>query len=492
MTSSKSLPSGDSQLPRVRVVPRSTRTNGDLAAGLAAYYGLEPDPWQRYILDDWLGEWSGKWSALTCGLAVPRQNGKNALLEIRELYGAVGLGEKILHTAHEVKTAQKHFRRLKYFFGQSSNDPKAKFPELNALVDTIRSVNGQEAILLKNGGAIELAARSKNSGRGFTVDVLVCDEAQELAEEDLEALMPTTSAAPLGNPQWIFTGTPPGPLSAGEVFTRVRSEAIAGGSHRLSWHEWSPEWPVDMDARTVWRMTNPGLDSGRLQMDVIEGERARFSDDGFARERLGLWAVDGARSRLISASEWTATDTEKAPPEGVRAFGVSFNIDGSRVALAGAVKHDISAHVEVIDAQTGDVAAGIASLADWLATRWRTVAQIAISGQAGAAALEQALRDRGVPGRVIRVLSGPEVFAANAMFYDAVRDRTVTHPKGKATDHLERSVAVCDKRMRSKVTGAWGWVPTTDDGDETPLEAVGFAHWAVRTVKAKTGKAVFA
>jgi hypothetical protein len=32
---------------------------------------------------------------------------------------------------------------------------------------------------------VEFIARSKGSGRGFTVDVLVCDEAQDLADEEL-------------------------------------------------------------------------------------------------------------------------------------------------------------------------------------------------------------------------------------------------------------------------------------------------------------------
>jgi hypothetical protein len=70
------------------------------------------------------------------------------VIEIRELFGMVELGEKFLHTAHEVKTARKAFKRLKHFFGDKANDPNAKFPELNALVVEIRSTNGQEAILL--------------------------------------------------------------------------------------------------------------------------------------------------------------------------------------------------------------------------------------------------------------------------------------------------------------------------------------------------------
>jgi hypothetical protein len=65
---------------------------------------------------------------------VPRQNGKNALIEVRELFGMVGRGEKFLHTAHEVKTARKAFKRLQHFFGTKPDDPGAKFPELNALV----------------------------------------------------------------------------------------------------------------------------------------------------------------------------------------------------------------------------------------------------------------------------------------------------------------------------------------------------------------------
>jgi hypothetical protein len=97
-----------------------------------------------------------------------------------------------------------------------------------------------------------------------------------------------------------------------------------------------------------------------------------------------------------------------------------------------------------------------------------------------------------VPGRGIHELSGPEVFAANSMYYDGIRDKTISHPIGVESDHLERAVAVCDKEKVSRTSSAWRWRATTDDGDETPLEAVGFAHWAVRTVKAKTGKAVFA
>ena len=109
---------------------RRAKTFGDIAGEFAANFGLTPDPWQSLVLEDWLAASAkDEWKHMTCGLSVPRQNGKNALLEIRELFGMVLLGEKILHSAHEVKTAQAHYRRFKQFFGKKANDESADFPE---------------------------------------------------------------------------------------------------------------------------------------------------------------------------------------------------------------------------------------------------------------------------------------------------------------------------------------------------------------------------
>lgn len=165
------------QEPSFALVPKHVQSEGGEACALAAGYDMKPDKWQRIVLEGWLATDSKlQWAASDCGCAVPRQNGKNAILEFTELYLAAILGMKILHTAHEVKTCRKHFLRMKYYFENAR-----KFPELAELVTYIRATNGQEAIVLKNGGSIEFIARSKSSGRGFTVDVLVCDEAQEVA-----------------------------------------------------------------------------------------------------------------------------------------------------------------------------------------------------------------------------------------------------------------------------------------------------------------------
>ena len=281
MTSSPVASLRGNQEPRIAVVPRAKTSDADDAAFLSSAYGLTPDPWQYTVLDGWLGRrGDGRWAAATVACAVPRQNGKNGIIEIAELYFMVGLGLKVLHTAHEVKTSRKAFIRLCSFF-----ENHRRYPELAALVREIRRTNGQEAIILNNGGSVEFISRSKGSGRGFTVDVLVCDEAQELSDEAIEALDPTTSAAPSGDPLKIFTGTPPSPSMNGEVWTRLRETALARTTTRLAWFEWSVVGDVNLDDYTNWSAANPALGI-RLNPESLESERGQFSEAGFARERL--------------------------------------------------------------------------------------------------------------------------------------------------------------------------------------------------------------
>ena len=179
------------QDPRIRVEPPRIQTDGPDAAMLMAAYGCRLDPWQQTVVDCWLGrDELGEYNVTSAGLSVPRQNGKNVCLEARELFGMVCLGERILHTAHQVVTSKKSFRRLAAMFTDR------KHPEMMALVKHIRQVNGEEGIELINGGSIEYSTRSRERGRGFDgISLLVYDEAQELTDDQMEAVMATLAAS---------------------------------------------------------------------------------------------------------------------------------------------------------------------------------------------------------------------------------------------------------------------------------------------------------
>jgi phage terminase large subunit-like protein len=447
-------------------VPAGVGDEADDAIRLASGYGLLPDEWQRTVLEGWLGvRRNGKWSAPRCGLAVPRQNGKNAILEIRELYGMVLLGEKFLHTAHEVKTARKAFLRLLHFF-----DNPRKFPELHDRVREIRRTNGQEAIFLHNGGSVEFVARSKGSGRGFTVDVLVCDEAQELSDDTNAALLPTISAAPLGNPQTILTGTPPSPTMNGEVFTRRRKAGLAGKDTRLCWHEWSCEPGTDPDDREGWARANPAL-GVRLTVETIADERAEMDDETFLRERDGVWDDDDlANQFVIPLKVWADLADRSADPEPhVGKVALAIDTDPSRgrtSIVAAGLRADGLPMVELIENLPG-VEWAPSYLAELYARN--QVCAVVIDKRSAAASLIQALTDTKLP---ILTTDAAQMAQACGQFYDA----TVETGRLRHVDQQEMNDAL--KAAVTRPLGdAWAWDRKRPTADITPITAATLALW---------------
>jgi hypothetical protein len=466
------------QEPRVRLEPRRSEkwTDGDDACFLAASYGLTPDPWQALVITSWLGRRpDGRLAAGRCGLAVPRQNGKNGVLEVVELFKMVVLGRRILHTAHEIKTARKAFVRIRSFF-----ENERQWPELAALVLDVRQTNGQEAIVLRNGGSIEFVARSRGSGRGFTVDDLVLDEAQELTDEQLEALLPTISAAPSGDPQIIQTGTPPPPNADGAPFKRMRAAGVDGKDRRLSWHEWSPARVPDLaDHEALMALaaeTNPALGT-RLQASVVEDELAQMSFAGWLRERCGAWDSDAIGGALnLAAWNDLAISADNAPRTGPIAFAVKFSSDGERVACAVArLPEGGPVHVEALGVSA--MADGTAALVEWLAQRWRKASLILIDGKAGAGDLMAELVAAGVSKRRVREATTPDVFAANAGMLRAIHEGDLTH---LGQPGLDASVRVAGKKVYTQ-SGGWVWISATPEGDVTALIAATLARHAVMT-----------
>jgi hypothetical protein len=475
MSSGSAEPKG-SQAPRVKLCPDSAWSDADDAAFLSSAYGLTPDPWQFTVLDGWLGRRKdGRWSAGRCGLAVPRQNGKNGVIEIRELYGMVALGEKFLHTAHEVKTARKAFQRLASFFENPN------YPELVALVKEIRRTNGQEAIVLTNGGSVEFVARTRGSGRGYTVDVLVVDEAQELTDEQLEALLPTISAAPLGDPQIIFTGTPPGPGVHGEVFTRTRDAGVEGKDKRLAWDEWSVQASHDLDPtdRRLWHETNPAL-GGRLLLSTLEDELATMSPDGFARERLGVWPSDQKALTVVPMSAWRECAASNPPTDGDVSFSVDMSPDRSVVAISAARRwEDGRVHVECVRHESTNKGTGWA--VEWLADRWKQTTAVVIDGQSPAMALLPELTSRGVKPTVT---GAGDMAKGCGMFYDAVVSGQLTH-----FDQPTLNEALIGAKKRDiGQAGGWGWNRKRIDVDLTPLVSATLAHYGLATSTRRPGR----
>ena len=468
-----------SQEPRIKVEPSRISTDGEDAALLMAEYGSSLDEWQQLIIDCWLGkDENGKYSVTSAGLSVPRQNGKNVCLEAREFYGLVINGEKILHTAHQVRTSKKSFRRLAAMFTDK------KHPEITDIVKNIRYTNGEECIELDNGGVIEFSARSRQAARGFDgISLVVFDEAQELTDDQVEAIMATLSASQTGTRQLIYTGTPPYPGCPGEVFARRRSNCISNASKHDCWHEWSIAAEslenIKAEDRTLWYMCNPALGI-RLSEEFTAEELRSMSLDGFARERLGWWAPKSEHklNYAITKELWMSCASDALKPEGKTAYGVKFSSDGSEVCLCGAViPKDGKARISLIERRPTGL--GTQWLADWLNARYKVACCVVIDGKNGVDVLTDKIADTWkIKDSVIRPRS-KDVIAAVSTLMDSLTEKTVTW-YAKQED-LKNSALTSTKRP---ISGGWGF----GGEDSTPIEACALALWGCKTCKRDPSK----
>ena len=468
------------QEPRIRVEPERTGTDGEDAALLMTSYGLPLDEWQRTLVDCWLGtDGDGNYTVTSGGLALPRQNGKNVCLEAREFYGLAIRGERILHTAHQVRTGKQSFRRLAAIF------TNPRYPELTDIVRNIRYTNGEEAIELDNGGRIEFSARSRQAARGFDgISLVVFDEAQELTDEQLEAILATLAASTTGTRQILYTGTPPYPGCPGTVFRRRRTAILEAPGPHDAWHEWSVAGEsaeeINTEDTALWYAANPALGS-RITEDFVREELISMRSDGFARERLGWWSpvLTEATDCAIPAEAWDAcVSDEEKPKTGKTAYGVKFTADGSEVCLCGAViPAEGPARISIIARKPTGL--GTQWLADWLCARYGGAACVVIDGRNGADVLADKLS--GVwkaKGSVVRP-SVREVLAAVSGLTDAVSEQTVSWYRKHAA--LRDSAVSSIKRP---LGGGWAF----GGEDSAPIEAAALALWGAKTSKREPGR----
>jgi phage terminase large subunit-like protein len=288
-----------SQEPRLSSVPLfDSAASGRNAVRLAARAGLELDPWQRLVIETGLRRRGGKWAAFEVALIVARQNGKGAVLEALELAALFLFPDVrlILHSAHEFKTAAEAFLRIRALIEDR--------PEFDRKVSRIRTAAGAEAIELKDGKRLRFVARSSGSGRGFTSDLVILDEAYRLGGQEMAALLPTLSARP--DPQVWYTSTAGDHLSV--QLGRVRARGVAGGDPSLAFMEWSAdELAYDPTDPADWARANPGLGI-RISADHVAREMAALGAEEFARERLSIgdYPSDGGAWETISEDAWSA------------------------------------------------------------------------------------------------------------------------------------------------------------------------------------------
>ena len=443
------------------------------------------DPWQQGFASVALGlDSRGKYASTIGGVVatIPRQVGKT--FTVGSLLIGLALefpGHRIIWTSHHLATTKNTLQSMQGMVMRKRMRPHIR---------NVYTNNNDLRIAFNNGSVIMFGAREHGFGRGMdAIDVLVFDEAQKLGIKALEDMVPSTNQArsPFGG-LLFFIGTPPRPEDNGESFSAKRRQALNGNADDdMVYVEFSADRGADPMDRKQWRKANPSYPH-RTPTDSMLRMRKNIPDDSsWLREAMGVWDEDAAA--LVSGRRWTELAVDEAP-NGVLSYGVAFSFDDTRVSVGGAIKSEDRVHVELIDAHNGRRDDGVSELVRWFCDdpdspeRWRKAAQIALCGRAGATVLYEALRARGVPAKVLLLVSTSQYTTGCAMFLDAVRDGTLSHLSGQPP--LDDCVTSAEKKSRGQ-DGAWGW-KAPDGHDETPVEAVTVALWAAKTSKRKPGR----
>lgn len=468
-----------SQTARIRVIPDGVdHPRWAEVVDFVRALGIELDPWQLEILRVALMRTPdlSLWAAFTVAVCAPRQNGKNGILEVRELVGACLLGEPlIIHSAHLADTSKEGFRRLDELIDANE--------WLSAQVRHIWRTNGHEAIEFKNGNRIRFRTRTRGGGRGFSGGPVIFDEPMILPEVSMAAILPVVSAQP--DPQAWYTGSAVDQAvhEDGVVFARVRARALSGDHRRLAYWEWSLDYetpdqiPDDLDIHEAAASTNPAY-GVRISPDYVDAEALELGKRSLAVERFGVgdWPpVDGSATAAIPIEKWDAlADDPKA--SGARmldpvvlAYDVTPARSSGSIAAVGR-RADGVPQLEIPDQRSGT--AWIPGRLAELDERHGPIAILA-DGAGPAGSLLPACYELGLN---VETISAPDFAKACGLLYDRVDGGSLRHLGGA---ELRNAVRGATKRS---LGDAWAWSRRNSTVDISPLVAGTLALWGFETM----------
>lgn len=441
------------QNPTQSVILSTKRSDFQKAVDVYQKSGRTAQKWQINLLKAILSKTTkGLWIHTKFGYSVPRRNGKNEVVAMRELYGLME-GERILHTAHRTTTSHAAWERLLALLDKA----KIEYESLRA--------SGRERIEVASGGRVEFRTRSSKGGLGEGFDLLVIDEAQEYTEDQESALKYVVTDSQ--NPQTLFCGTPPTPLSSGTVFTNLRNKTLEGGTKNTGWAEWSVDKETSPHDHAAWYQANPSLGTVFTERSVEDEIGSDIID--FNIQRLGLWLKYNQKS-AIQEKDWLALSVEKVPKLIGKLFvGVKYGNDGQHVALSIAVKTvDEKVFIESIDCQS--IRNGNQWILDFIAKT--NPGAVVVDGANGQVLLQDEMKERHIKPKPI-LPTVKEIIKANASFEQAIFLGSLQHSNQPS---LTAVVTNCEKRNIGS-NGGFGYRSRLEDQDIALMDSVLLAHW---------------
>ena len=220
---------------------------------LAVQIGMPLMPWQKWVLKDMMTvDDAGMFIRKSNLLLIARQNGKTHLAAMRIIWGLTK-GEKIVAMSSNRSMALDTFRNVVWIM--ENNDFLAA-----QMSHKPRMANGQEMIMMKNGGRYEID------------------------EEGFKAATPVTRSHP--NAQSLFVS------NAGDAFSVVlnnlRERALSYPPKSFGFYEYSAPQFAKIDDRKAWALANPAL-GYTITEDTLEEAVTTSTIETTRTEMLCQW-----------------------------------------------------------------------------------------------------------------------------------------------------------------------------------------------------------
>jgi hypothetical protein len=389
-------------------------------------------------------------------------------------------------------------------------------------VKSVSTSHGEEAIELRpkptlifgSGGRqvrkrvsarLRFLARSRGSGRSFTADVVVYDEAMILSDEQVGASMPTMRA--VANPQLYYTA------SAG----MHDSTQLAAVRRRMIRHDptlMGSEWSInphlddcprdevsgrksnryviclkhdDRDDPRSWAKSNPAFGT-RIRLDHFRKELAAMGAAAFDRELLGVgdWPPEEEAWEIITEEAWQACAMEN-PGGAVRPLAFAWDVaeDLASATIASAwdrpepsaddQKRPVTSRV-VLEIPRGCSKEGVA----WVIPRllelrkkWKPLAIAGPTNGPGASLLDEAEK----AGLDVLKAGSADEAAALALFRTKVRERGIIHLGKEQAPAMRAAIAAAT--TRDVGDGGKALKRRDAETDITQATAPVLAHWAL-------------
>jgi hypothetical protein len=413
-------------------------------------------PWQRQVVDVGLEKdpETGFLAYREVIVTVPRQSGKTALLLCVETDRGIMWDEpqRVIYTAQTGADARKKLLE--------DQVPTLERSVLSKLIKHVHRAQGNEGVLFRSGSRISVAASSKDSGHGFTVDLGVLDECWNDEDDRREqAMLPAMNTRP--DAQIWLTSTM-GTDRSVYLNRKVEAGRHAASSDKgsgIAYFEWSIPDDADYENPETWWNFMPALG-----LTITQGAVSHALETMEESEWLRAYGNRRTKlihDRVIPLNLWEAvclstTEVNRDSP-------VVFALDVLPARSFGAISASDGQHVELIEHRIGT---------GWMVERVRELLQswngtLVIDGGGPAVSVAEDLEAEGI---TVERMNTAEVAAACACIYDAIADKKVRFRQDGAFD------SALDGLARRPIGDRFIWSRSASLSDITPFVAATLAY----------------